>query len=319
MPPTTPRITIPTPLIPQPETYIDGTASFAGLPIVPARSLQQDAWCALFYAAPGVGKTTLAGMFSDYPDACDVLVVDAEGGASAISNKDNVYVMQAATWRDIDKVVTTLERMPADAIRWKTVVFDNLSEMQTMQMQTITTGEIGIQHWGMNTAAMLRFTRRVRDLARFKGINVVLLAWRDTAEDEYTKIVRHGVALTNKLAARLPGVVNMVGYISILNNPPLYTRRLSFAASPTTDAKFRSVTGTNFDDIPQEIYYRIDQNPIVDILTTLYEGKPFPAHEYTRPKNARQTAPAGSAQPAPKSEDSGDEESASTPLKRRDS
>lgn len=289
--PNLPKMLVPDPssmsLIPAmtPENATDGR-TFAGLRVVRATELQHDAFCLLGYGQGGVGKTTLAGMFADYGPARDVLVVDGEGGATAISNKAHIDVIQASKWREVEAILKQLERSSPSDIPYRTVVFDNLSEYQTMQLASIV-GEqltgVEIQHWGQNTAAIMRVARRIRDLSRFKGINTVMLAWQYSGEDDVTKKVRHGVALTNKLAARLPGIVNVVGYLSIVDNPPLYTRRLSFAASPRTDAKFRRASGDKASAIPLEIYYGIEQNPIVDILRTLYEGVPFPTKQYEKP------------------------------------
>lgn len=283
----------PTPLVPHMNVMTpDNVHTFAGLKVVPARELARDAFCLLGYGHGGVGKTTLAGMFSDYEPACDVLVVDGEGGATAIANKDHIDVIQATKWQNVEDVLKEFERRKRDELKYRTLVFDNLSEYQMIHLSTIVnpTSEVQIQHWGRNTAALLSFTRRARDLARLKGINVVMLAWQDSSEDDIIGKIRHGVALTNKLAARLPGIVNIVGHMTIEDNPPAYTRKLSFAASPRTDAKFRRAAGDTASPIPLEIWYGLHQNPIVDMMRTFYEGVPFPVDQYTKPRNVRPQA-----------------------------
>lgn len=282
MPPTmtppsaTPRIITP--------DNIQGT-KFAGMTVTPAKQLRHDKLCALIYSFGGVGKTTLVGMLSEHPSVRRLLLVDAEGGATAVANRENVDVVQASNWKQINDVLIEFERQSEDSKAYGAVAFDNLSEYQMVQLSTITnvTGEIGIQHWGRNTANMLSFTRRVRDLSRFKGVHTMLLAWQDSEEDDVTKKIRHTVALTNKLAKRLPGVVNLVGYLTVVDNPPLYTRKLDFAASPRTDAKFRRAAGDSASPIPLELYYGVEQNPIVDMLNTLYDGVPFPVNAYKKP------------------------------------
>lgn len=290
MPPTltVPKNDQPTPLVPDPDTDTDSGGAdgkIAGLTVVPARKLGRDAFNVLFYAYPGVGKTHLSGLFAEYEPAQDVLIVDAEGGASVLSHLDHVDVVQVKTWADVEKIMVWLERTPLEKIKYRTVCFDNMTEYHLMHLHSVTGGgAVEIQHYGMNTAAILRFTRRARDLSRFRGINTVLLAWQDSKEDKTRGITRQIVAMTDKLAARLPGVPNNVGYITILNNPPLYTRKISFAASPLNDAKFRRSSGDAASPIPDELYYGVDQNPIADILRTIYEGAPFPAARYVRPK-----------------------------------
>lgn len=281
----------PTPLIPDPDMYIGSNTDdmFAGLPVVSANKLAKDAFNALFYAYPGVGKTTIEGMFDDYEPARTVLVIDAEGGASVLAHRDRVKVMQVQKWADVEKILTALERTPITQLPYKTVCFDNVTELQIIHLQSIIgNAQPGIQDWGRNTAEMLRFARRVRNLSRYKNINTVLIGWQDNTVDPATKVTRQTVALTDKLSKRLPGVPNIVGHITVLNNPPLYTRRLSFSASPLNDAKFRRATGDAATPIPDEIYYSLQQNPIADILRTLYEGVPFPTAAYQRPKGRQQ-------------------------------
>jgi hypothetical protein len=282
----------PTPLIPDLDDT-DTDDMFAGMPVIPARKQTRDAFNVLFYAYPGVGKTTIAGMFAEYPPACDVLVVDAEGGASVLAHLDNVYVLRVSRWDDVERIITQLERTPPDKVKYRTIVFDNLTELHAMLIQKIAgNGPVEIQQHGVITAALMRFTRRVRDLSRFRGINTALIAWQDNKEDKTRGITRQVVALTDKLSARIPGIPNNVGYITVLNNPPLYTRKLSFAVTPLNDAKLRRATGDDASDIPLEIYYGLDANPIVDMLRTIYEGVPFPSARYVRPKGRGKVASA---------------------------
>lgn len=295
-----PRITIPTnnilttpptDLIPDPDSF-----TLAGLTVTPAKSLTVDAFNAMFYAYPGVGKTTIAGMFADYPGARDILIVDAEGGANVLAHRDYVDVIQVQKWSDVEKVLVHLERAPLSSLKYHTVCFDNVTELAAMHLQSVAgTGTPEIQHYGINTATMMRLARRVRDLSRFRGINTVLIAWQELRTNKRTAITRETVALTEKLATRLPGIPNIVGNISILNNPPIYTRKLSFAASPFNDAKFRRSVGDASTPIPDDIYYTVQQNPIRDMLATLYDGTPFPTEQYVRPKRGARAA-AGTTQ-----------------------
>lgn len=286
MPPremTIPRGDEPTPLIPD-DVPEDADDTFAGLPVIAAKKQTKDAFNVLLYAFPGVGKTSLAGMFAGYPPACDVLVVDAEGGASVLAHLDNVYVMQVTSWDQVEKVLSQLERTPLETLKYRTVVFDNLTELHAMLVQKICGNNAPeIQQHGIITAALMRFTRRVRDLSRKRQINTALIAWEDAKEDKGQGITRKVVALTDKLSARIPGVPNNVGYMTVMHNPPLFTRKLSFAVTPLNDAKFRRAPTGGEPEIPLDIYYGINQNPIADILRTIYEGVPFPKERYVLP------------------------------------
>jgi hypothetical protein len=300
-------------LIPDPTlTDTDTDDTFAGLPVIPAKKQTRDAFNVLFYAYPGVGKTTIAGMFAGYPPACDVLVVDAEGGASVLAHLDNVYVIRVNTWDQVEKILAQLERTPPDKVRYRTVVFDNLTELHAMLVNKIVgTGAIEIQQHGVITAALMRFVRRVRDLSRptqrngYAGINTVLIAWQATKESKERGITRQTVALTKALTEMIPGIPNNVGYITVLNNPPLNTRRLSFAVTPLNDAKMRRSSTDDALSIPLDIYYGKDQNPIADMLRTIYEGVTFPSARYERPKGRGKVASA-TTQSADADADTGD-------------
>lgn len=280
----------PVDLVPNPDQDMveEGEETFAGFPVVPAKQLQRDAFSAIFYAFPGVGKTTVAGMFAAYKPAREVLIVDAEGGASVLAHLDHVQVLQVSKWMDVEKVLARLETMPLDKIPYRTVVWDNLTEFQDMHFrQIVGNGKIEIQDYGVNLAKLMNFIRRVRDLSRKRGINTVILSWQETRENKLTKRTREVVALTDKASTRIPGIVNVVGHITIENNPPLYTRKMSFAANPNSEAKFRRSIGDNASPIPDVIYYGLDQNPIYDMLRTLYEGVPFPSDKYAKPKGRK--------------------------------
>jgi hypothetical protein len=219
-----------------------------------------------------------------------VLVVDAEGGASVLSSLDNVDVAQVKTWAQVDKILTTLERLPEP--RYRTVVFDNLTELHAMLVTSLVgTRAIEIQEHGVLTASLMRFTRRVRDLSRFKWINTVLISWEESKEDKLRSLTRQVVALTDKLSARIPGIPNNVGHITVMNNAPHNTRRLSFAVTPTAEGKLRRAVGDESPAIPLNIYYGLAQNPIRDILRTMYEGVPFPEDLYQLPKGRGQAKP----------------------------
>jgi phage nucleotide-binding protein len=292
---TPPDSDTPPELIPATDTDTDTDDTFAGLPVIAAKKQTRDAFNMLLYAYPGVGKTHLSGLFAEYPPACDVLVVDAEGGASVLAHLDNVYVLKVRTWDEVQKVLAQLERTPPDKVRYRTVVFDNLTELHAMLVTKIAgTRALEIQEHGIILVAMMAFVRRVRDLSRFRNINTVLIAWQDSKENKKTGITRQTVALTDKLSSRIPGIPNNVGHLTVLNNPPLHTRRLSFEVTPLNDAKLRRSSGDTASDIPLEIFYGLDQNPIVDMLRTIYEGVPFPSAAYARPKGRGKVASATS-------------------------
>jgi hypothetical protein len=257
---------------------------------LPVRSVKQQTTAGgvvmAFYGAGGSGKTTLASQIALVEDGAPVLFLDAEGGTSSIAHMDNVDVVDIGSWKqlmEVSQAVSTDESLP-----YKSIVIDNLTEIQSVNMRGIVGNALPEwTHWNRSTSDMLRLIRMYRELARFRGINVLFLVWEKIDKNENTGRMRRGVNFTPSLANSFPGIVNTVGYITTVKNPPLYTRCLSFAPDPDYDSKFRRAPTDASNDIPHEIYYNINEYPLVDIINTVRYGKPWPKGKYLKPERSR--------------------------------
>lgn len=270
------------------------TDAFGALPIIrPRASRESRGICAAFYGAPGAGKTTLAAEVAQSKYGAPALLVDCEGNTHVLAHHDNdsLHIVQPHTWREVSSVVSNMGKMLKDkSFPYRTVIFDNLSEIANMCADGIAPAEgFQLQHYRVLTTRMLELAHDLRDFTRFYPVNVIFIAW-ETVERISEITTRKNLYFTPKLAEAFPGIMNMVGYISVHERRGVYTRRLSFAPSPDTQAKFNRAPTDNAQHIPLEIYYNLDDimsgQPMCDLLDTLIGDAPWNSSKYLAPSRS---------------------------------
>lgn len=262
--------------------------SFAGLNIKKVGE-NKDGVCIGFYGTGGSGKTTLASEIVLSKYGSPALLVDVEGGSSSVSHlmDKGLDVVLPANWNEVNKIRNEFKR---GQDYYKSVIFDNLSEMQAMCMATIVpSGQPQIQHWGDMTARILQLVRDFRDLSRLSGLNVVFILWEEIEKEPLTEMVRKKVNLTPKLSAAIPGIITQMGRLTVHQSRPPYARKLVFAPSEETDSKFRVAPTDNAAKMPLELYLTQEVHFLVDFLAMLKDGQKFPSEKYARPRTNVQT------------------------------
>lgn len=255
---------------------------FGNFPISSAGASADLGYCILLYSRGGGGKTTLAGSADDSPEDRPVLFIDAEGGVKAISHRKDVQVITVSSWRDIKALTADIIKSPN--LPWKTIVLDNLSEFVQLAVTQIVgnaTDGVSQPKYGEMAREVLALVRQYRDLARYKKVNVIIIAWDSPEADETGRRITT-INATPKLQKDLPGIVDIIGYISPVDGQP-DRRILTFEQSTRTIAKFRRNTSDAARTIPLQIYYGVDNLPMPDILAALKRGKEWPADKYPRP------------------------------------
>lgn len=253
--------------------------------------------CFAIYGPPGAGKSTLAAQAVDSPHAGKVLVIDAEGGARAYGNREDIDVIPV---NDSDErhdngmgfsiVEDILDDLVARRLVYGTVIVDNCSELnayctydvlRTVPRNIDRKDRPDQKDWNTTTSRMLLLVRRFRDFAQASGTNVVFIAWDKSQEDRVTGVAKKDMAFNPALAGQLPGLIDVVGYLTIKGKNK---RALTFEASPSTAAKFRRNDGEVAMTIPGEFEYDFGSpnKPMADLLNTLKGGVPFPVQKYVR-------------------------------------
>lgn len=251
--------------------------SIGGINILSAEELPPWGISAAIYGPPGAGKTTFCAYACEAIDGAPVLDLDAEGGARSIMHLP-VEVAPVDTWEKIKRITAGI--MAIEDLPYKTIILDNMSEYQALNLKSVAgSGQPQIQHYQTCTIDLLNLTRQYRDLAKRKGINVFFIAWESPEKDDSTGIIKKDVGFTPSLARQFPGIVDIVGYLSVEAGE---TRRLTFAPSIRTAAKFRRSLTEAARKIPLTINYKMEDKPIVDILNTLRGGADWPTSKYTK-------------------------------------
>lgn len=266
---------------------IIGSTQGTGLKLYQSDEQPASGKCIAIYGRPGAGKTDLVAGLADCPYATPILYLNIEGGAWVFSHRNDIQIIQITQWADFSTLLIRFNG--ARALPFKTCIVDNVSELQAINVMSIINqrGTQGINggmpsqnNWGASTAQMLNSLRLCHDMSERFGVNFIFTVWEDARKDSVTnQVLKSGIGVTPALARSLPGIVDIVGHLTVQNDPPKYTRVLNFAANPHSDAKFRRNRTEVANSIPLTIAYQ-DQQPLVDIFNTLFGGKPWPKEKY---------------------------------------
>lgn len=276
--------------------------------MVPAKTQGEWGVNFLLYSTPGAGKTTLAASaVRSLEHGAPVLVVDAEGGARVLSDMDNITVIPIKDidaqgrpgygWERILEVCADLIKRDPKVRDYKTIVFDNLSEyihvclrhvMRTYPRNIDIKDRPDQNDWGKMTLEILLFVRRMRDFARNNQVNVVFIAWETPEKNSMGQTVGNRLMVNPALAKSLPGIVDAVGFLSVVDDKT-EQRELTFQASSRTDAKFRRSGTEAASKIPTVMRWTLKEDcPLNHIIETLRTNADFPVAKYNlRAANAQ--------------------------------
>jgi len=259
--------------------------TFAGFELLPPQAMTKLGMCMILYGAAGVGKTPLAASCADSPHGAPTVFLDAEGGTQSIAHysEDKLKVVQIYKWDELIRWSQQCFKDPRN-YPFQTTVFDNLSEYYMLAQRYITQDrEMPSQpEYGKINQLIISFVEDWRDFTRRTGRNVIFIAWDDRDKDE-NSIVKSMLAFTPGVVKALPGKVDIIGHLSVHNNPPYYTRILNFAPSPKSQAKFRRSLLGNAQKIPYEIPFHLENMPMPDILSVLKGDGEWPTNKYVIP------------------------------------
>lgn len=262
--------------------------TFAGLPSYDPISVRQTKGRNItIMAHAGAGKTTLAATCLNSRFGWPMQYVDIEGGSHVLDNNDGIDIVKIKGTAEWNKYYAELKRNynNSEKFPYLTVCIDNLTELANKRI-----AEEKPKHndprkaYGVVTDEIMEITRFLRDMSNATMINVIINVWIEREKDDDQGVTLTRVQFNPAIQKAYPGVVDMIGNLTLENDPPQYTRKLSFIPI-RSDAKLRRAkTDTNAQKIPIEIW-----NPDLGaILDTLIGGDPYDAQKFAKPTRVTQ-------------------------------
>jgi hypothetical protein len=291
----------------------------------------------LVYGDYGAGKTVLAASSDDVPEMKEVLYIDAEAGDLALSDRPHLDVVRIkkyaelariyeylrlhvrlrdegtpealAKLADMERRLKGLDTAPEKPTLYQTVVIDSLTEVQTYLMYSLlgmdpdnwaldaqpTAAEWG--EWRASSDMIQLLARQFRDLP----MHVIFVLSQQEVEDKRQLLKR--INLPGKLASKIQGFWDMVGYLVSVKDGENVTRRRLYLnkVDNTFQAKhrFRHITVDYVDEptISKLLDLAKQEWTAIDAEThTKKESTPnvpsAPAAAASEPRNTAQQQPA---------------------------
>jgi len=182
----------------------------------------------LIYGDPGVGKTYLAGTAQDNPYMADVHVFNVDGGMLTLAEREDIH---ATDIRSVDALEAEMHKIINGDPKYKqvkTVVIDNITELQTLTLEHIVSNAITVSHrkdkqgrvasvddiyiedYGKAGKQLARVLRGYRDLP----MHVIYIAHRKDRMRKGTQTLEESKpALIESLATSVMGYMDFVWYL----------------------------------------------------------------------------------------------------------
>ena len=201
--------------------------------ILKAKDLTQDKITALFYAPPGLGKTTLLGTLKG-----KTLIIDVDRGTSVLTGSENVDIIRLS--EDFSELPEILKELPAKC-DYNNVCIDSLSELERGMLAYF--GRIGKNNGVPDMQSYQRVDFKIVDWCRqFRSLpcNMIFTAWEKQAEviavtgEKYTQARPQ---LRDKNIDNVCGLCDIVG--QILVSPKDGERYVKLEGDQNTVAKDR--------------------------------------------------------------------------------
>lgn len=194
------------------------------------------------YGDPGVGKTYLAGTAQDHEDTRPVLIIDVEGGTVTLRHRTDIDVVSVRAITQIKEIYDQLTKEQY----YKTVVIDSLTELQKLDMRDIMRELVSRKperdpdvpdqrEWGKSGEHIRSIVRAFRDLP----CNTIMTALAATVQADSGAITYHP-DLPGKLRAHIPGFMDIVGYMYVVQDGEVIQRRLQVTPTRAIRAKDRT-------------------------------------------------------------------------------
>lgn len=179
----------------------------------------------LIYGDPGSGKTHLAGTCQDVPNMADVHVFNIDGGIMTLANRGDIHATDIHSVDDLEQELFKIANGDEKYKTTKTVVIDNITELQTLALENITLrefqarkrknknytmDEVYLEDYGVAGKQLARVLRGFRDLP----IHVIYIAHKKDKMRQGTSTLEESKPnLTEKLGTAVMGYMDFVWYL----------------------------------------------------------------------------------------------------------
>lgn len=179
----------------------------------------------LIYGDPGAGKTHLAGTAQDVPSMANVHVFNIDGGIMTLARRGDIRATNIRSVNDLEQELFKIASGDPKYKDVKTVVIDNVTELQTLALENVTTreyanrikknktysiDEVYLEDYGVVGKQLARVLRGFRDLP----IHVIYIAHRKDKMRNGTNVLEESKPnLTEKLGTAVMGYMDFVWYL----------------------------------------------------------------------------------------------------------
>lgn len=179
----------------------------------------------LIYGDPGSGKTHLAGTAQDVPSMADVHVFNIDGGIMTLASRGDIHATDIHSVDELEQELFKLSSHDEKYKNTKTVVIDNITELQTLALESLTMqeyanrkkknknysiDEVYLEDYGVAGKRLARILRGFRDLP----IHVIYIAHKKDKMRQGTNTLEESKPnLTEKLGTAVMGYMDFVWYL----------------------------------------------------------------------------------------------------------
>lgn len=180
---------------------------------------------ALIYGDPGAGKTFLAGTCQDHELMRNVRFLNIDGGMMTLAERGDIEAVDIHGMDELEAEGYKIANREEEYSDIKTVVLDNITELQTLNLEDIVEDELSSksrskkdytiddifqEDYGKSTKQMARIIRMFRDLP----INVICIAHRrDRKRKNSDQIMETRPKLTEQLCTSIMGYMDFVWFL----------------------------------------------------------------------------------------------------------
>lgn len=179
----------------------------------------------LIYGDPGSGKTHLAGTAQDVPDMADVHVFNIDGGIMTLAQRGDIHATDIHSVDDLEQELFKIANKDEKYTKTRTVVIDNITELQTLALEQITMSEykdrvkknknysiddVYLEDYGVAGKRLARILRGFRDLP----LHVIYIAHKKDKMRKGTNTLESSMPnMTDKLSTAIMGYMDFVWYL----------------------------------------------------------------------------------------------------------